>query len=116
MFDFGKIALVFMRMFMVVVVVMVMMMMIVAGFMVVVVSDVNIKFNSGNGRFLPARNVEVPTFELELLEFALELPGVHAEIEQRGDKHVAGDAADEVEVKRLHTSRNIQRLTFNFQR
>ena len=42
------------------------------------------------------------TFQLELLQFALKLARVHAEVEQRSDKHVSGDAADEVEVENFH--------------
>ena len=40
--------------------------------------------------------------QLELLQFALKLARIHAEVEQRGDKHVSGNAADEVEVENFH--------------
>ena len=46
--------------------------------------------------------MKVVAVELEFLQLALQLFGVHAEIEQRGDEHVARDAAKNVEVKRFH--------------
>src|SRR5262249_3956661 len=53
------------------------------------------------GTLLP-RDVEVIAVEFELFQFAFQFARVHAEVEQRGDEHVAGNAADEVEVERLH--------------
>ncbi len=70
----------------------------------VFVGEMNIKFHAGDGGFLPARNVKVIAVELELFQLAFELARVHAEIEQRGDEHVSGDAAEEVEVKGFHFS------------
>ena len=76
--------------------------------MVVVMREVDIKFHTGNGGFLAARDVEVITVELELLQFAFESGGVHAKIEQRGDEHVAGDAAEEVEIKNFHFTKRVR--------
>ena len=70
--------------------------------MFVVVRQMHVELHAGDGRFFAARNVQVIAVELELLQFALKFFGVHAEVEQRGDEHVAGDAAENVEVKRLH--------------
>ena len=78
---------------------------------IVVMREVNVKFHAGDGGFLLARNVEMIAVELEFLQFAFQPVGVHAEVEQRGDEHIAGDAAEEVEVKNFHG----QKETFNIQ-
>ena len=70
---------------------------------VMLMREVDIKFYASDGKLLPARNMEMPAVELELLQLAFELGRIHAEVEQRGDEHVAGDAADEVEVKCFHS-------------
>jgi hypothetical protein len=70
--------------------------------MLVVMSKVNVKFHPGNGRFLLARNVEVIAVEPEFFQFTFKFLGIHSKVEQRGNEHVAGDAADEVEVKDFH--------------
>jgi hypothetical protein len=64
-----------------------------------VMRQVHVEFDSGDGGFLPERNMEVVAVELEFLQLAFEFFGVHAKIEQGGDEHVASDAADEVQVK-----------------
>jgi hypothetical protein len=69
---------------------------------VVPMREVNVKLHAGDGRFLLAGNVEVITVELELFQLAFEFAGVHAKIKQRGDEHVAGDAAEKVEIKDFH--------------
>ena len=69
---------------------------------VMLMRDVDIKLHTGNGGLLLARNVKVIAVELELLQFTLELVRIHAEINQCGDEHVAGNAADEVEIERFH--------------
>ena len=76
--------------------------MVVVMVMSMVMREVNIKLHTLNGRFLLARNVEVIAVQLELSQLTFEPVGLHAQIEQRGDEHVASDAADEVEVKDFH--------------
>ena len=66
------------------------------------VREVDVKFHPGNGGFLAASNVQVIAAELELLQFPLKFGGIHAQVEQRGDEHVACDAAENVEVKGFH--------------
>ena len=51
--------------------------------------------------FLP-RDVQMIFAQPQLLQLALELRRVHAQIEQRTDEHVAADAAKDVEVERFH--------------
>src|SRR5664280_2205825 len=73
--------------------------------------EVDVKFHTGDGGFLLARDVEVIAVELELFQFAFELARIHAEVDQRGDEHVASDAAEDVEIKDFHCRRE----TFNLQ-
>ncbi len=72
--------------------------------MLVCMREVNVKLDASDGRLLLARDVEVPAIELELVQLAFELARIHTEIQQRGDEHVAGNAAEQVEVKSLHAS------------
>ena len=69
---------------------------------VMVVREVDIEFDAGNGGFLSARNVQVIAVELEFLQLAFEFVRIHAKVEQRGDEHVTGDAAKNIEVQRFH--------------
>ena len=113
-FDLRKIPLLLMPVMVVVrmLVAMVMVMaVIVRVFVVMLVREVDIELHAGDGGLLAARNVEMIAVELEFLQFAFQPVGVHAEVEQRGDEHVAGDAAEEVEVKNFHG----QKETFNIQ-
>jgi hypothetical protein len=114
-YDFGKIPL-FLRPMIVVRFVCVMMLVAVAGR--VVMREVDIKLHADDGGFLSPRDVQVIAAELELFQFALQFGGVHAEVEQGGDEHVAGDAAENVEVKGFHCGKetsNNQHPTTNIQ-
>ena len=68
----------------------------------VVAREVDIKFYASDGRFLLPANVEMITVQLQFLQLAFEFARIHAEIQQRGDEHIAGDAAEKVEVKNFH--------------
>ena len=133
LFDFGKIATVIVRVIMVVfrfvmmmamivrvsVLMLMVMSMFVAVLMIVVMlmfmREVDIKLHASDGGFLSARDVEMIAVELELFQLAFEFAGVHAEVEQRGDEHVASNAAEEVEVKSFHFKKWKHR-TFNIER
>jgi len=65
---------------------------------IAIMCEMDVKLHASDGRFLTARDVQMIAGELELFQFTFEFGGVHAEIEQRGDKHVAGNAAEEVEI------------------
>lgn len=69
---------------------------------VVVMGQMHIELYAGDGRSLLAGNVEVISAQLELFELAPEFARVNAQINQRRDEHVAADAAENVEIKRLH--------------
>jgi len=69
---------------------------------VVRVREVDIKFHTGDGGFLSARNVQMPAVELELVQLTFEIFGVNAKVEQRRDEHVAGDAAENIKIQDFH--------------
>ena len=46
--------------------------------------------------------LELPTAELEFPEFTLQRASIHTDINHRADEHVAADAAEDVEIKRVH--------------
>jgi hypothetical protein len=71
--------------------------------MMVIVGQMNIKFDSGDSGFFLARDVEVIAIDLQFLQLVLELMGVNAQVEQRAQKHVAADAAEDIEVEDFHT-------------
>jgi len=70
--------------------------------MIVVVREVDIELDAGDAGLLRFGDVQVVAVELELFQFARELVGIHAKVNECGDKHVAGDAAEGVEVKGFH--------------
>ena len=88
--------------------------------MVMVMGQMNIELRSRDPRFFLARNMDVITIHVQFLQFMLELMPVHAQIQQRTEKHIATDAAEDIEVKGFHESRkhetfNNQHSTFNSQ-
>ena len=64
----------------------------------VLMREVNIEFNAFNGGFVSAGNVQMVTIELQLFQFVLQFVRINTEVEQRADKHVAADAAEDVEI------------------
>ena len=70
--------------------------------MVVGIGQVDIQFHAFDAGFLLARHVQVIAVELQFLQLALQFAGIHAQIQQRADEHVAADAAENVEVKCFH--------------
>jgi hypothetical protein len=79
---------------------------------VMCIGQMNIEFYPGNSRFFLARNMEVKTIEPQFLQFMLELMRVHAKVQQCAQKHIAADAAEDIEVKSFHAGEktsNIER-------
>ena len=73
-------------------------------FMFVVVREVNVELDSFDARLLLPRGVQVIAVEFKLLQFVLKLMKIDTEINHRADKHIAADAAEDVEVKGDHCS------------
>ena len=70
--------------------------------MTVVVREVDVELDAGDRGFLLARNVEVIAVQLEFFQLPFEFGGVHPQVKECGDEHIAGDAAENVEVKGFH--------------
>ena len=68
------------------------------------VGQMDIKLHAGDAGIMFARDVEMIATEFQLLQLALQLARIRAEVNQRADEHVAADAAENVEVKRFHLS------------
>ena len=73
------------------------------GFIVVMIFlEVDIELGTRDMCALLFRNVQVITVQAKFLQLVFEAVKVHAQVQQRAEKHVAADAAENVEVKRLH--------------
>ena len=67
-----------------------------------VTGQMHVKLRPRNRSPLLPRNVQVIFVQSQLLQLTLEFPSIHAEVQHRGNKHVATDAAEDVEVKSFH--------------
>jgi hypothetical protein len=64
--------------------------------------EVDIELDAGDTLSFLLTDVQMKTGELELFLFARELVRVHAKVQERANKHVTADAAEDVEVKSFH--------------
>src|SRR4029077_13468034 len=71
---------------------------------VMVPGQVNVEVDALNTAFMAAADVQVVAIQSEFAQFLFELPAIDAEIEQGADKHVAADAAEQIEVEGLHSA------------
>jgi len=89
-------------MVMAVIMMMVVMVVMMTMVMVVFMFQVHVELDARDALTFLLADMQVIAVELELLQLVRELVGVHAEVDERGDEHVAGDAAEDVEVKGFH--------------
>ena len=68
----------------------------------VLMREVDIEFDSFDGRFLSAGNVQMVPIKLQLLQFVLQVVRINAQIEQRANEHVAADPAENIQIQGLH--------------
>jgi hypothetical protein len=66
--------------------------------------EVDVEFGAGDVGFLGAGGVEVIALEVEATELFFELGEVDAQVEEGAEKHVAADAAQQVQIECLHES------------
>lgn len=78
------------------------MVMLVTVFMVMVMTEMDVKFDSADLRFLRAGDMQVPAIELQLFQFGLQAVGIDAKVDERADEHIAADAAEDVEIQGFH--------------
>ncbi len=67
-------------------------------FLVLPVGHVNVEFHTGDGRFLAARNMQMITVQRQLSQLVLQLASIDSQINQRAEKHVAADSAEDIQV------------------
>jgi hypothetical protein len=73
------------------------------GWLVVMLAfEMHLEFHPGNAGFVPAQDMEVIPFELELLQFLFQWACLDPEVNERADKHIAADATAQIEVERFH--------------
>ena len=64
--------------------------------------EVDIDFDAGDAAFFLLVDMQVVAIEIQFAEFATELLGTHAQVDERAEEHVATDAAEDVEVESFH--------------
>ena len=67
-----------------------------------VIRDMNIKFNTLDAALVALCEMKVVPVNIELFQFVFELLRVYPQIDQRADKHVATDAAKKIQVEGFH--------------
>ena len=67
-----------------------------------VILEMNVELDAFNIGLLPAPDMQVITVELQFRQFLLQLARIDSQIDHSAEKHVAADAAENVEVKSLH--------------
>ena len=84
------------------------MLMLVSVFVLVVVVmgrfEVDVELNAFDAGPVLARNMEVILMQTQFLKFPLEMMEIHSEINQGSEKHIAADAAENIEVNGFHLS------------
>jgi hypothetical protein len=66
--------------------------------MAVIMREVNVELHSFDGGFVSAGNVQVVTIKLQILQLVLQSVRIDAKIEQRADKHITADAAEDIQI------------------
>ena len=62
------------------------------------IGEVDVELYASNSGFVRAGNMQVIAVKFELFQFVLEFVSIDAKIEQCADKHVAADAAENVQI------------------
>ena len=66
--------------------------------------EVDIKLHAIDAGLLGAFCMDVVALDLERLKLAFEFLEIRAQIQQGSDEHIAANAAESVEIKRVHSS------------
>src|SRR6266540_4245228 len=72
--------------------------------LVVLILQVDVKLYSFDAGLLPTRGAKMIAVDFQTLESVFELSKINPEVEQGPEKHVAADAAENIEVERFHSS------------
>src|SRR6266567_6740538 len=66
------------------------------------VGKVDIKLDPLDAGLVPARDMQVIAFQPQLLQLLFQPIGFYTQVEQRADKHIAADAAEDVQIQCFH--------------
>ena len=66
--------------------------------MPMIMSEVDIELHPFDGGLVRPADMKMIVLEAELSQFPLQPVGIHANINQRADEHIAADAAEDVEI------------------
>src|SRR2546428_3301065 len=70
--------------------------------MVMLMREMHIELHPLDTRLAPARDVQVIPFKAELLQLLLQPFSIQPQINERADKHVATDPAENIQIQGLH--------------
>ena len=76
----------------------------------ILVVPVDIELYAADAGLLTSLDMDVPAVQLELFQFVFERRRVKAQVDHRAKKHIATDAAENIEVKRFHRSFELEVL------
>jgi hypothetical protein len=60
--------------------------------------EMNVEFDSFDGSFVSAGNVQMVAVEFQLFQFVLQVMRIHTQIEQRAYEHVTANPAEDIEI------------------
>ena len=64
--------------------------------------EMHVELDAANVGFFGVDGVQMVTVEAQFFQFAVELRKIHAQINQRADKHIAAHAAENIEIQGFH--------------
>ena len=73
--------------------------------MLVLMREMHIELHPFDVGLVPARDVQMIAFELELFQLPLQFLGINTQIQERADEHIAADAAENIQIQGLHKVR-----------
>ena len=89
--------------------VVVMMMLVIVMVMVIVIVvmillEMHIEFRALNVGLLAAGGMDMEFAEVQFFQLVLQLAEIDTKVEDRPDEHIAADATEHIEIKRLHSN------------
>ena len=76
----------------------------------ILTGPVDIELHAADARLLASRDMDVPAVKIEFFQLVFERLSVKTQVDHRAKKHVATDAAENVEVKRFHRGFELEGL------
>jgi hypothetical protein len=73
----------------------------------VMVFEVDVEFDTRDAGLLAASDLEMVAADSQFFQFGVQLRRIYSQINERADKHVPADPAEDIEVKRFHNRERI---------